>query len=605
MSGIRSEADVAPGAAPDEGGVLAGGVEDDDLVLREGEDRVEDLALHRERLARARLAADEAHGAREPFAVAYHEVSRLLGLAVVAAALLVELLGGEGHLHRDLPGGEVARDVHVVASQGEHGVERGLLAVVEAHDPERVALGDGCHLLHLAVELLERVRVGVDETGVDEQPLVLVAQEVEELLGLLLGIAQLGREDRVIVALLHRRHLLVDDLLVHPVQLALDHRERVALRDRLDVQRHDERDGQVDDVREVVVLEHRPEIADGEHAAEDAVGLEGVRAPLGREVHEVRRDEVLGPRAAVLGQFVPAELEALLGAHDRVHGAEALLPVEGAGFAAYARQRLAHVRPDARELGGRRVDVVGPDHVGEVAVPLQVGDPLAQLVVEDPVVLVREGVVDLLDVAEEPLGPDHFGGNGGVRYRELHRRVGVEVVVEAREHREDVLLGVPARRLVADVGELDRLAEQALLHLGDAVSVKGVVADVVELALGGVAGLGRPPLLLLPGLRLPSLGLPAAEDEAHEARFPGRRLAARAVPGHGPPPPSSRPCASPCGRACLRRGRWRRSPRTRRPCRRASAGCSWSAPREAGGTPPSSFRRAARSQRARTEGRRP
>ena len=115
----------------------------------------------------------------------------------------------------------------MVAPQGEHGVERVLLAVVEPDDPEGVPLGHGDHLLHLAVELLQAVGVGVDESCVYEEALVLVAQEVQELFRLLLGVPKLGRQDRVVVALLHRAHLLVDDLLVHPVELALHERERV------------------------------------------------------------------------------------------------------------------------------------------------------------------------------------------------------------------------------------------------------------------------------------------------------------------------------------------------------------------------------------------
>ena len=304
------------------------------------------------------------------------------------------------------------------------------------------------------------------------------------------------------------------------------------MRDGLDVQRHDERDGQVDDVREVVVLEHAPEVADGQHAPEHPVGLEAVRPSPGREVHEGRGDEVLRAQAAELGQFVPAELEALLGADDGVHRAQALLAIDRARVAPDARERLAHVGADARELRRRRVHVVCADHVGEVAVALQVRHALAQLVVEDPVVLVHETVVDVGDVAEEALGPDHVGGDGRVGDRELHRGVRVEVVVEAREDGEDVLLGVPSRRLVADVGELDRLAEEPFLHLGDAVFVHGVVSDVVELALRGVAGLGRAPGLLLAGLRPGARRLPAAEKEPHEARPPGGSLLPRAVPGH-------------------------------------------------------------------------
>ena len=196
------------------------------------------LSLDAERFARARLAADEPHWGCQELPVADHEVAGLLRLPVVAAAFLVQLERCERHLHGYLSRGQVARELKVVSSERKDRVERGALAEIEACHGDGVALCDGLHLRDLAVEGLKRVGVGVDEPRVLEEVLVLVAEEVEELFGLLLGVADLWREDRLAEALLRRRRLLVDYLLVHPVDLALDERDRLRLHDRRDVHRH-------------------------------------------------------------------------------------------------------------------------------------------------------------------------------------------------------------------------------------------------------------------------------------------------------------------------------------------------------------------------------
>ena len=191
--GIGREAHAHPVGALYDVSVLSRRVEDDDLVFGVCEDGVEDLALDGEGLARPRLAADEAHGTRQQLAVAHDEVARLLGLPVVAAALLVELLAREGHLHGDLTGSKMAGDADMVPPERKHGVQRLLLPVVQRYDAERVSLCDGNYLLDLAIKLVERVRIGVHESRVDEEPLVLVAQEVQKLLCLLLRVAKLRR----------------------------------------------------------------------------------------------------------------------------------------------------------------------------------------------------------------------------------------------------------------------------------------------------------------------------------------------------------------------------------------------------------------------------
>ena len=126
----------------------------------------------------------------------------------------------------------------MVSSEREDRVERGALTEIETRHGNGVALCDGRHLRDLSVKGLERVGVGVDESRVLEEVLVLVAKEVEKLFGLLFCVADLGREDRLAETLLCRRRLLVDYLLVHPVYLALDERDRLRLHNRRDVHRH-------------------------------------------------------------------------------------------------------------------------------------------------------------------------------------------------------------------------------------------------------------------------------------------------------------------------------------------------------------------------------
>ncbi len=595
----RGELDVRAAERADEVAVLAGRVEDHDLVLGVREHGVGYLALHREALARAGLAAHEAHGARQALAVAQHQVPALPGLPVVASARLVEALAGEGHLHGHLPRGEVAAHGDVVVPEREHRVESLALPEVERLEADRAALRDARHLLDAAVELLEAVGPGVDEARVDEQALGLVAQEVEQLLGLLLREAQLGRQDLVVVALLHGAHLLVDDLLVHPVDLALHERERLALRDGLHVQRHVERQRQVDDGGEVGLLDDRPEAAHREHRAVAPVAAEAVGPALGLEVERGGHDEVLRARSRRRGQFVPGELEARPRAQLPLQKLEPLDAVEGARRAAYARERLLHVAPDARELGHRGVDVVGAHGVGQVAVAHEVRDALAHLVVEDPVVLFGEPGGGALPGLEEDLAADLVGGDGRVHYLELHVGVRREVVEQRAHHGEGRLARLLARGLVADVGELDRLAEHPGHHLGDAVPVHGVVADVGGHLARAVALPAAPLPLGLRALRGVLAPARAAEEQPEGARALRPILLVASCSAHRARLLSSLPCASRDvpggpGAASPRGGSRRGRARTR-----AAAGRT-RVPPKAAAAPRRACRRAARTRRART-----
>ena len=120
----------------------------------------------------------------------------------------------------------------------------------------------------------------------------------------------------------------------------------------------------------------------------------------------------------------------------------------------------------------------------------EVGDPLAHLVVEDAVVLLDVLVDARVALPEEALAPDLALGNGRVGYGELHGGLRAEVVVELAHRREHRLLVLLPRRLVANVPELDGLAEKALLDLRRPVGVHGVVADCREHVFG--LGSGAP-----------------------------------------------------------------------------------------------------------------
>ena len=396
------------------------------------EDGIRDLPLDGEGLAAAGLSANEAHRARKESSVADDEVSRLLGLAVVTAAGLVQLLACERHLHGDLAGRQVPEDVDVVVAQGKNRVERLALPQVERLHAQRVALGDAHDLLDLPVELLQGRRIGVDEARVAEEPLVLVPEEVEELLGLLLRVAELRGQDGVVVALPHRGSLLVDDLLVHPVELALHQGERIGLSQGPGMDVDGQRDREVDDVCDVVVFEHRSEALDEQDLAIDVVHPECVRPALGLEVDEHGRDEVLGAQARLVGQFVPVEGELAFRPELRLKCAQALGAVEGVRLAPDSREGLDAVALDARELWDCAVDVGGADHVGQVPVALEVGEALPHLVVEDAVVLLDVLGGRFVALFEERPLADLPVGNGHVCDGELEAGVRAEVVVQAR-----------------------------------------------------------------------------------------------------------------------------------------------------------------------------
>ena len=211
---------------------------------------------------------------------------------------------------------------------------------------------------------------------------------------------------------------------------------------------------------------------------------------------------------------------------------------EGARGAAHLREGLLGVAAHAGELGHRRLGRGRAHREGEVALADEVGDPLAQLVVQDAVVLRRVGRGRGVGGAEELLRPDLLGGDRAVHDRQLHAALGAEVVEQLAPSREDRPLVLLPGRLVAYVVEREGLAEQPLLDLGDAVAVEQVVAyrgvDVLRRAPGAPL-LGHPPreLALL-------LGDPPLE------RLAARRRAIPAFARHASPPPSS---CSPSARA--------------------------------------------------------
>lgn len=192
--------------------------------------------------------------------------------------------------------GELAADLHVALAQRQDGVQAAPLAVWVGRDLDGVLACGGYDAHDLLVELLLGGRVGVDEPGEGVEALVLVLEVVQQVLRLLLGVLELLREDREVVALADGAALLLDDLLVHPRLAASHEGDGLGLVLRLQEPGHVQRDGQVDDVGEGAVGELRAEPAHDEHLAPDAVVQPEavVEAPLGLEVDGGGCDVVLG-----------------------------------------------------------------------------------------------------------------------------------------------------------------------------------------------------------------------------------------------------------------------------------------------------------------------
>ena len=537
---VGGEPYALPAVRLDHGGVLPGGVEDDDLVLGVREDGVLYLALDGERLPRSGLAGDEAHGAREPLPIAQDEVRRLLVLPVVASSLVRELLRREGHLYGHLRGGHHPGNLDVVVPEGEYGVQALALAVVEGVRLDRVAPRRRHDLHHLLVEPLPRRRVRVHEPRVDVEPLVLVLEMVEQVLRLLLRVFELGGQYLEVVPLLDRSHLLVDDLLVHPCDPLLHEGDRLRLVHGLDVEGDREGDRQVDDVGEAAVRQLAAEPAEHEDLAPRVAGFEAGGAAFGLEVEGGGAHEVLRREPSSRADRVPGEQVRLPGAQQPVQDADALGPREGSGGASHLGEGLLRVPAHSGEPRDRRVDGGRAHGEGEVALPDQVGHAFLHLVVEYPVVLLRVRRSLRVVGREEALRSDLLGGNGAVDHGELHAAVGAEVVEQLAPSGEDGALALLAGGLVADVLEHHRLAEKPFLDLSDPVGVHQVVA------YGGVdvpSRAAHPPLLRHPPRELALL----LGDAALEGLAPGGAFPLPTLSGHASRPPFSCSSCAPCG----------------------------------------------------------
>ena len=520
--GAGAHAEMVGGAAVPvgDGGVFARTVDDVDFVRGVGEDGACHLGLDEHALAGTGLAAHEAHGAGQPLAVADDKVPRMLVLPVVVAALVVQLLRGEGHEDGDLRSGEHAADLHMVVTEGQDRVQAPALPVIVGVHLDGGLAGHRDDAHDLLVQLLLGGRVGVDETGEHVEPLVLVLQVVQHVLGLLLGILQLLREDAEIVPLVHRRTLLLDDLLVDPRGTAAHEVDGLRLVHGLHVPRDLHGDGQVHDVRQSAVGEFRAELLHDEHLPVHAVvQLEAV------VVHAVRLEVDLRGRDAVLGGLHAAggdvalvvEVERLVWVQQAVDDPEPLGAVQQMWLGPHGVQDAAGFRFDAGELPGGVLRRVRRHGIGQVAVAADVAHALLHLVVQDVVeqLGVVAGRVGGLGVGvEEPPVAHLLPQEGRVDDAHLHEGVRAELVVQAGQGGEHGLLLFVAHAVVAGVVERDGRGEQALLHLADAVLIHPVVPDVVgdglrRLSLASEA-LGLVAQFLIPVLELGLDGLVAA-----------------------------------------------------------------------------------------------
>ena len=444
-----------------DGRVLARAVDDVNLVRRVGEDGAGHLRLGEHALAGTGLAADESHGAGQPLAVAHDEVAGVLVLAVVVAARVVKLLRREWHEDGDLRGGEHAANLHVVVPEREHGVQSPALAVIVGVHLDGVLAGGRDDAQDLRVELLLGLGVGVDEAGEDVEALVLVLQVVEDVFRLLLGVLEFLRHDGEVVALVHGRALLLDNLLVNPRAARADEVDGLGLVHGLDEPRDRHGQRQVHDVGQRAVGKLGAELLHDEHLPVHAVvQLEAVVEHAVRSPVDLRgRDAVLGGLRALGGDvLLVVEVERLVGVQQGVDDREALGAVHQVRLGPHGVEDAAGFRLDAGELARGVVCGLGAHRVGEVAVAADVRHALAHLVVEDVVEdlrVVLRGVVPLTGDVEELAVADLLLEERGVDDAHLHQRVRAELVVQAGERREHGLLLLVAHRVVAGVVEGD------------------------------------------------------------------------------------------------------------------------------------------------------
>ena len=76
---------------------------------------------------------------------------------IVNAALVLDLLGLEGHKDGGALGGQAAHGLHPLEAIGQHGVEAVLLLVFEGGDLTTTALPDGNQRFGVLIQLLQRV----------------------------------------------------------------------------------------------------------------------------------------------------------------------------------------------------------------------------------------------------------------------------------------------------------------------------------------------------------------------------------------------------------------------------------------------------------------
>ena len=407
----------------------------DNVVVREGEEHVDDLTLGGEALAAPRSAQEHPVRVFQTLTISHNDVVRKGVHAVVQRRPVhAQLLGHKGNENCRGAGGHTPLYLDGVVPQHQGGGKALLLLPVQPLQGAVVLLGDAGDGKHVVLQLLPGGGDIHHRERQEEHSLVSaleICQERRRVLGV--GNEVRGQNFHV-VPCPDRLFLLLHFHFVNVGDFALGHFDGLELVHRLNMEGDGHFRVQLQQLQQQLVRQL------GGHdlqVGRRAPGLPHPERPGGGEVEAVRGDEVLGPHAG-FHNVRPGEAKRLpaSGVHLAVKHLQPLPPIEHTGMGPQLFEVAHNIAGHPLQPGAGCLQAVGGDAERDV---LGADDPVVapgNLPFQHIHILAPDAVKVVVGHRDIDLVPAAAPGTV-VNERELEREGAVKVVEEAAPAVED------------------------------------------------------------------------------------------------------------------------------------------------------------------------